>query len=62
MTFFGENEETEIILLQILSKLKNMLENSRKDVGHLWSLDAKRNGMEPILTNWTESGTGLLRA
>ena len=33
-----------------------MLEHFRKDVGHFWGLDARRNGMEPILTNWTENG------
>ena len=30
---YGENEETKKIVLRILSKLQNMLENSRKEVG-----------------------------
>ena len=36
-----------------------MLENSRKDLGHFWSLDPRWNGMEPILTNWTAEGVML---
>ena len=36
-----------------------MLGISRKDVGHFWGLDARRNGMGPILTNQTENGAGL---
>ena len=69
MTLYGENEETERNVLRILSKMENMLENSSKDVGHLWGLEAKRNGMEPILTNRTgmilnfaESGHPVFRA
>ena len=50
------------IELRILSTLENMLENSRKDVGHFWGLGAKRNGMEPIHPNRTKNGTGLLKA
>ena len=34
------------IVLRILSTLEIMLENSRKDVGHFWGLDARRNGAE----------------
>ena len=34
------------IVLRILSTLEIMLENSRKDVGHFWGLDARRNGTE----------------
>ena len=63
MKLYGENEEIiERIVLRILSKLENMLEHFRKDVDHFWGLDARRNGVEPILTNWTENGTGLLKA
>ena len=62
MTLRGEHEETERMVLRVLSKLDNRLPNSRKVVGHVWGLDAKRNGMEPILTNRTVNGTGLLKA
>ena len=31
----------------------------RKDVGHFWSLDARRNCVEPILKNLTENGTKI---
>ena len=62
MTLYGENEETRRIVWRILSKLQNTLEDSRKDVGHFWGLDARRNGVEPILTNRTENGTDLLKA
>ena len=34
----------------------------RAVVGHSWDLDQKRNGMEPILTNWMDNGTTLLKA
>ena len=55
-----KNEESKRIVLRIWSKIHSMLENSRKDVGHFWGLDPRRNGMEPILTNRTKNGTGLL--
>ena len=59
LTSFWENKGTERIVLRILSTSENMPENSRKDVGHFWGLDAKRY---PILTNRAEKGTGLLKA
>ena len=62
MTLYGENEETKNIVLRVLSKLQNRLENSQKDVGRFWSLGPKRNCMEPILTNRVENGTKLLKA
>ena len=61
MTFHGENGETRIVL-RILSTIQSMLEDSRKDVGRLWGLEARRNGVEPTLTNWMENGIKLLKA
>ena len=37
-----------------------MPENSRKDVGHFGCLDAKRNGMEPILTTWRKTAESMM--
>ena len=62
MTLYGENEETKRRVLRIVSKLRSMLEVSRKDIGRFWGLDPKRNGMEPILTNRMENGMKLLKA
>ena len=62
MTLYGENEEIEKTVLPILSMLQHTLERSRKDVCHFWCLDARRNGMEPIVRNRTENGTELLKA
>ena len=56
-----ENVETERIVLRILFKLQVMLEHSRQDVGHFSSLDAGRNGTEPMPTNQTENGTRPLK-
>ena len=39
MTLHGESLETESTVLRMLSKFKNTLENTKKDVGHSWSLD-----------------------
>ena len=62
MALYGENEETNRIVLGMLSELLSMLEDSRKDVGRFWCLDARRNGMEPTLTNRTGDGIKLLKA
>ena len=34
MTLVGENEETEKIVLRMLTELLSMLEDSREDIGH----------------------------
>ena len=35
MTLIGENEETERIVLRMLTELLSMLEDLRKDIGHV---------------------------
>ena len=54
MTLYGENEEIKNIVLRMLSELLSMLEDSRNDVGRFWCLDPRRNGTEPMPTNWME--------
>ena len=38
----------ENCIANALSELLRTLEDSRKDIGHFWGLDARRNGREPI--------------
>ena len=59
-TLYGENEETEKNVRQILLQLRLMFADSRSDVGHCWDLDQRRNGAELILKNQMEIGTRLL--
>ena len=60
-TIWGDRGNGEICIANAV-QIHKMLGNSRKDVGHFWCLDAKRNSIEPILTHLTENGTGLLNA
>ena len=52
--------------MRILSKLENLIENSRKDVGHFWGLDAMDGEWdrtaESMMLNSAESGHPVFRA
>ena len=50
------------IVLRMLSELLSMLEDSRKDICRFWRLDPRRNGTEPMPTNWMDNGIKMLKA
>ena len=52
-TLYGENKETH--------NNKIMLADSCWNVGHLWTLDQRRNGTQLVLMNQTEIWTNLLK-
>ena len=54
-------KETQKDVNTIHRQLRITLANSLAVVGLSWSLDQKRNGAEPTLTNPTDPGTKLQR-
>ena len=54
MTLIGENEETEKIVLRMLTELLSMLEDSREDIGHFWRLD-RRRGEETVRNSYQQT-------
>ena len=56
-TLHGEKKEIQKYENTSHRQLRNMLVNSRAVIGLSWSMDQKRNGMEPTPTNPTDPGT-----
>ena len=61
-TMHGESEETQKIVLRMLTELLSMVEDSREDIGRFQGLDRRRHGVELLSTNPMENGTKLLEA